>query len=182
MDKVKAQARRARLLEIERLARSGLTLQEVAVRLKPRVTAARVGQLLRQGVALGLYAMPATRAERTGERLRTIGAEDVLAALRRYRGPEYAARALGISAKALRANFASILVEVRKERTRQRVIDAYCALARATGSNPTSASIGPNLARRIAKHFGTFEAFYEAVGVAPDYRRAPRKPRTKGRQ
>jgi hypothetical protein len=58
----------------------------------------------------------------------------------------------------------------RAERTRQITIEEYLRVAQSLGRNPTSSDLGNGaLCRRIYKHFGTFQAFLDFVGVRADY-------------
>jgi hypothetical protein len=183
VDKVKAGARRARYLEIERLYRSGLTLGQIGAQLDPPATPQWVGQLLRQGAELGLYLMPEMhqdRLRRTEQRLTDL---EVRAALMATRRKEQAAKMLGISKAALETRFGHVVTGVarerRRERTRTAIVDAYRALAARLGHDPNTSEIPRRLIGRIQHGFGTLRKFYAAVGAQPmDRRRRADRPDT----
>lgn len=142
MDKVQDDAQRARLLHIEELYRSGLTLKQVGSQLDPPLTAQRTGQLLRQGAELGLYLLPERHRDRQSRLERRLTDIQVRAALIATQRVEQAANDLGITKTALQTRFGHVVADVRaehrKERARQAVTQAYRELAQRLGYEPNT--------------------------------------------
>jgi len=175
MDKVKAGARRARYLEIERLYRSGFTLRQIGAQLDPPLTPQRTGQLLREGTQLGLYLMPEMHHERLRRNERRLTDIEIRAALMGTQRKEQAAKALGISKAALEARFSHVVRGVAQERHRLRkrhgVVDDYTALARHLGYSPSATDMPRSLINRIQRWYGSLRHFYNANKIVPRDRR-----------
>jgi hypothetical protein len=170
-----------RILEADRLYRSGLTLREVGLQLRPPVTAQRVTQLLRHGLLLHLIDELPQHRRRSAK---DLDEGTVREAALRFGDRRRVAEHLRANLPSLEARFGNVLRDAlsarraqRRENTRQRIIADYLALAERLGHYPSSSEAGPNLARRIWKSFRTFEAFWRAAGVRPQYRRAPLRDR-----
>lgn len=175
MDKVKAGARRARYLEIERLYREGWTFAQIGARLTPPITAQWTGALLREGARRGLYLMPAIHLEQSMRNERRLTDIEVRAALMETARKDQAAKLLGISRAALDGRFGHVVrgvaSERHRERRRKRILADYAALARGLGYNPTATDMPRGLIGRVQRYYGSLRRFYASENIEPRDRR-----------
>ena len=152
---------RERMLEANRLYRTGLTYSETGRGLSPPVSAVRVGQLLVRGAKLGLFAHP--RRERESGAALTVAEVRKTAQLCASRG-QVAGR-LRTDRKRLEERFGAVIDDVfaarraaRKSATRARIVADVENFRMKLGRTPSWYDLSVNLRARVKKQFGNFDA------------------------
>jgi hypothetical protein len=150
-----------RIISVKRLYDERGSLKAAGQAMRPPITGARVGQLLREGVKRGLF-------EYVDPRFTAYTAEEIAQALLEHGSVKKVAQHLQINENTIYGKYASAL-HVLPHARRERLKAAYLSIVEKLGCHPapTPTEMGRNLYLRIKRAFGSVDEFLRELEHQP---------------